>query len=232
MLCIMPAFDQEHLVFNRGWRWKVERGDKGETQVPFTLDSGDEFEVLRGDLEEERVVAGYLMFFTISATGDGARNMAVDLTQEIPGPSGRSLRRSGTFNVGELLDIGQDNPAIAGTPVATQTVVNGVDVYAIGYNGFAALPTEVRFPEDASVVLANQSDSNSFTVQSYRAGTQLIHKPKLFFKQVRAYNILTGNIPEDRYDLDEERTQKYIDAILELDFESMPEVTLPEEEES
>lgn len=175
----MTSFDVDHLPFNRGWRWK-----QTQQTEDFVLDAGESKTMQELSLPDQDVAAGWLVFASVSSTSD---KVTFNTVTELPGPDNK--RRAASFTARELLNAGATE-ARAGLPWAEQTTVGGTDVFSIWANAFAGFAIPIRFPEFSKVEVKNPTDAQ-MTVLGFRVGSLLIHKPDTFFRQMRAFNLLT-----------------------------------------
>lgn len=203
----MGAFDLEHLPFNRGWRWKIE-----QTSDNFTLEPGEDRVIHELNLEDtdEDVIAGWIVYAQVSSTSD---QITFDSVTELPGPEGK--RRAGGFKAEDLIAGGATDPRTA-LPWAEQTAVDGVDVYSIWVNAFGGFAIPVRFPEFSRLVVSNPADNDSdITVTGYNSASLLVHEPEDFFRQMRAYKALSGEIKLEASTVEEAREELMIDGDIE-----------------
>lgn len=211
------TFQLDHLSLVKGWRPKTEVFDN------FTIEPDGTEVVHTLDLDDEEVLAGWGVAFAVVTTSD---QLVFEAIVEPPGADGD--RRTGSFKIEDQLNAGQTEAQV-GVPTVEETIVDGVTLYTLTLNAFgSSYGLTVRFPEFGRIELRNPSDS-TITVNQSKAVSFLLHRPELFFKQIRAYNALTAQTGDTQYiseletaeqarqylDMNDEVEEAFIDAIRE-----------------
>jgi len=206
----MSSFSLDHLPANRGWRWKIVNDSNWSgSEGPFTLDSEESKTIHELDIEGEDVVMGWIIYASVTSESD---QITLDSVTEVPGPEGQ--RRAGGFKAEDLINSGATE-ARAGLPWAEQTTVSGTDKFTIWLNAFSGFAIPVRFPQFSRIEISNPSNS-SIQVDSFKTASLLVHKPELFFRQLRAFQALTGDIPPERVtELDTDTVDELVSVLTE-----------------
>lgn len=196
----MTPWNLHHLAFNRGWRPRLTSVTTPTNVEPNTREVLQPMN-LEGIDDDANVVAGWLMAASLTTTSD---QLEVRSVESPPGEERQQARRS----VEQLIDAGATDVA-PGFLWAGKQNVDGTTVYNIHYNGWGGIPSQLRFPSLSHIEAFNPT-SVTIPITGYEVQSILVHDPKLFFRQMRAFNALTGLIdPEivplaDRDDVSED----------------------------
>jgi hypothetical protein len=201
------TFSLSQLAFNKGWRYKITDGQRVDNlSTPLQLNAGETRTIHEIDIEDGEILSGYLMAAVVTSTDPG---IAVQAITDPPGAE--NDRRSGIISAQELIRTGATDPR-TNAPWVEVTNVQEQTFYNLWFNGFDGFGAPARYPRFSRVEVSNQGPA-PIQLSGFRVTSLLIHRPELFFRQLAAFNLLTGLARPEVLDMDDSEVQELIGVL-------------------